>query len=182
MNNSRVVTAVLALIVSVGALSAQAQNGDLRQRFDLQPVPPVPYPENNRFNPDRVELGRLLFFDPILSGEKDTACGTCHLPTFGMADGRQLAAGTSGKGLGPERVLGFSAITGDTVISEPRHTMTLFNVAYNGDESGLPSPKGFMLWDGKDRGLEAQALRPLIVRVELRGDAYSREMAVDSDS
>jgi cytochrome c peroxidase len=180
VNNSRVVTAVLALIVSVGALSARAQNGDLRQRFDLQPVPPVPYPENNRFNPDRVELGRLLFFDPILSGEKDTACGTCHLPTFGMADGRQLAAGTSGKGLGPERVLGFSAITGDTVISEPRHTMTLFNVAYNGDESGLPSPKGFMLWDGKDRGLEAQALRPLIVRVELRGDAYPREMAVDS--
>ena len=58
--------------------------------------------------------------------------------------------------------------------------MTLFNVGYNGDESGLPSTKGFMLWDGKDRGLEAQALRPLIVRVELRGDAYEREMAVDS--
>ena len=175
-----IIVALLALIVLKGATGIGAQDGDLRQRFDLQPVPPVPYPENNRFNPDRVELGRLLFFDPILSGEKDTACATCHLPTFGMADGRQLAAGTSGKGLGPDRVLGFSAITGDTVISEPRHTMTIFNVAYNGDESGLPSPKGFMLWDGKDRGLEAQALRPLIVRVELRGDAYPREMAVDS--
>ena len=37
-----------------------------------------------------------------------------------------------------------------------------------------------MLWDGKDRGLEAQALRAIIVRVELRGDSYPREMAVDS--
>ena len=119
----------------------------------LQSVPPVPYPENNPYNLDRVELGRLLFFDPILSGEKDTACGTCHLPTFGMADGLPLAVGVGGKGLGPDRVTGRSAVTGDTVITEPRHTMTLFNVGYNGDESGLPSTKGFMLWDGKDRGL-----------------------------
>ena len=169
----------LSALLWLAATGVWAQD-DLRQRFDLQPVPPVPYPVNNPYNPDRVELGRLLFFDPILSGEKDTACSTCHLPTFGMADGRQLAAGASGKGLGPERQLGFSAITGDTVISEPRHTMTIFNVGYNGDESGQPSTKGFMLWDGKDRGLEAQALRPLIVRVELRGDGYQREMAVDS--
>ena len=171
---------ILLLALLLAAADSSAQDGDLRERFGLQPLPPVPYPENNHYNPDRVELGRLLFFDPVLSGERDTACGTCHLPTFGMADGRQLAAGTSGRGLGPDRVLGFSAITGDTVISEPRHTMTIFNTGYNGDESGLPSAKGFMLWDGKDRGLEAQALRPLIVRVELRGDGYEREMAVDS--
>lgn len=170
---------VLALALLAGYSGLEAQE-DLRQRFALQPLPPIPYPPDNQFNRDRFDLGRLLFFDPILSGEKDTACGTCHLPEFGMADGRPLGHGTSGKGLGPDRVLGFSAITGDTVISEPRHTMTIFNVGYNADESGLPSPKGFMLWDGKDRGLEAQALRPLIVRVELRGDAYPREMAVDS--
>ncbi len=116
----------LSALLWLAATGVWAQD-DLRRRFDLQPVPPVPYPVNNPYNPDRVELGRLLFFDPILSGEKDTACSTCHLPTFGMADGRQLAAGASGKGLGPERQLGFSAITGDTVISAPRHTMTIFN-------------------------------------------------------
>lgn len=171
---------ILTLVLLFATTGLRAQDDDLRRRFDLQPLPPVPYPVNNPYNPDRVELGRLIFFDPILSGEKDTACASCHLPTFGMADGRQLGAGTSGKGLGPDRVLGFSAITGDTVISEARHTMTIFNVGYNGDESGLSSARGFMLWDGKDRGLEAQALRPIIVRVELRGDAYPREMAVDS--
>ena len=149
MNKWRQVSAgILLLALLLAVADASAQDGDLRQRFGLQPLPPVPYPENNPYNPDRVELGRLLFFDPVLSGERDVACGTCHLPTFGMADGRQLAAGTSGRGLGPDRVLGFSAITGDTVISEPRHTMTIFNTGYNGDESGLPSTKGFMLWDG----------------------------------
>ena len=160
-------------------LSVRAED-DLRSRYNLTPLPPIPYPVNNTYNPDRVELGRLLFFDPILGGEKDVACGTCHLPKFGMADGRRLAAGTSGHGFGPDRVLGFSAVSGDTIIEEPRHTMTVFNTAFNKDESGEPSTKGFMLWDGKDRGLEAQALRAIIVRVELRGDAYPREMAVDS--
>jgi len=163
----------------VYCLSVEAED-DLRSRYNLRPLPPIPYPVNNTYNPDRVELGRLLFFDPILGGEKDVACGTCHLPKFGMADGRRLAAGTSGHGFGPDRILGFSAVSGDTIIEEPRHTMTVFNTAYNKDESGEASTKGFMLWDGKDRGLEAQALRAIIVRVELRGDAYPREMAVDS--
>jgi cytochrome c peroxidase len=170
----------------LAAAQATAQTPDLpgddeiRRTFGLQAMPPIPYPQNNRFNPDRQELGRLLFFDPIFSGEKDTACGTCHIPKFGMADGRQLGAGTTGVGLGPDRVLGFSKVTGDTVIAEARHTMTIFNTGLNGDASGQPSAKGLMLWDGKDQGLEAQALRPIIVRVELRGDAFKREYAVDS--
>ncbi len=171
---------VAALLLSACTATGAWAQDELRQRYGLTPLPPIPYPEDNQYNPDRIELGRLLFFDPILGGEMDTGCGTCHLPSFGMADGRQLGAGTGSTGLGPDRVLGVSSITGDTIISEPRHTMTIFNTAYNKDESNLPSTKGFMLWDGKDRGLEAQALRAIIVRVELRGDSYPREMAVDS--
>ena len=38
-----------------------------------------------------VALGRLLFFDPVLSGEKDIACATCHQPSFAWADGRALS-------------------------------------------------------------------------------------------
>ena len=100
MNKQKYLTALAALALLASAARAPGQEDDLRQRFGLQPVPPVPYPENNPYNPDRVELGRLLFFDPILSGEKDTACGTCHLPTFGMADGLPLAVGCRGQGLG----------------------------------------------------------------------------------
>ncbi len=178
---------LVGLLLCLGAVSFVAAqdlalpgDGEIRTLFGLQPLPAVPYPPNNQFNLDRQELGGLLFFDPILSGEKDTACGTCHIPKFGMADGRQLGAGTSGTGFGPDRVLGFSKVTGDTVIAEARHTMTIFNAGLNGDETGQPSAKGFMLWDGKDRGLEAQSLRPIIVRVELRGDQFKREYAVDS--
>ena len=142
MNKQRHLAVVAALALLASAASAPGQEDDLRQRFGLQPLPPLPYPENNPYNSDRVELGHLLFFDPILSGEKDTACGTCHLPTFGMADGLPLAIGVGGKGLGPERVTGRSAVTGDTVITEPRHTMTLFNVGYNGDESRAALDQG----------------------------------------
>ncbi|MXX36553.1 MAG: cytochrome C peroxidase, partial [Gemmatimonadetes bacterium] len=101
MNKLRYLVSAAALTLLASAVSAPGQEDDLRQRFGLQPVPPVPYPENNTYNPARVELGRLLFFDPILSGEKDTACGTCHLPTFGLADGLPLAVGVGGQGLGP---------------------------------------------------------------------------------
>ena len=54
--------------------------------------------------PHAVELGRLLFWDPILSGNKDTACATCHHPDFAYADGRDLSRGTGSVGLGPARV------------------------------------------------------------------------------
>ena len=40
-----------------------------------------------------VDLGRLLFWDPILSGNKDVACATCHHPDFAYADGRDLSLG-----------------------------------------------------------------------------------------
>ncbi|MEM9574280.1 MAG: cytochrome-c peroxidase, partial [Pseudomonadota bacterium] len=50
-----------------------------------------------------VELGRLLFWDPILSGNKNISCGTCHHPKFGTADGVSLSIGEGGIGLGPAR-------------------------------------------------------------------------------
>src|SRR5687768_10514402 len=50
-----------------------------------------------------VELGRLLFWDPILSGNKDIACATCHHPDLAYADGRELSLGTGSVGLGATR-------------------------------------------------------------------------------
>ena len=50
-----------------------------------------------------AQLGQLLFFDPILSGDQNISCATCHHPAFAMADGRTLPIGTGGVGLGPER-------------------------------------------------------------------------------
>jgi cytochrome c peroxidase len=46
---------------------------------------------------------RLLFWDPVLSGNRDVACATCHHPDFAYSDGRDLSLGTNAVGLGPAR-------------------------------------------------------------------------------
>jgi len=65
----------------------------------------IPNPGRNmaETDPARAELGRLLFFDPILSGDRNISCATCHHPAFAMADGRVLPIGAGGDGLGPTR-------------------------------------------------------------------------------
>ena len=50
-----------------------------------------------------TRLGRDLFFDPILSGDQNISCGTCHHPEFAMTDGRVLPIGAGGQGLGEGR-------------------------------------------------------------------------------
>ncbi|MBI3957889.1 MAG: ScyD/ScyE family protein, partial [Chloroflexi bacterium] len=50
-----------------------------------------------------ARLGQQLFFDPILSGDRNISCATCHHPAFALADGRVLPIGTGGAGLGPQR-------------------------------------------------------------------------------
>ena len=68
------------LILEVGRRAFFEQ--DLRGRFELQALGPIPYPSNNPYDAQRVALGKLLFFDPILGGVKDVACGTGHLPEW----------------------------------------------------------------------------------------------------
>jgi len=54
-------------------------------------------------SPDLVRLGWQLFYDPILSGNREVACATCHHPALGSSDGVSLGLGDGGIGLGPER-------------------------------------------------------------------------------
>ncbi|MDH5218990.1 MAG: cytochrome-c peroxidase, partial [Gammaproteobacteria bacterium] len=72
-------------------------------------------------NPQKVELGRLLFFDKVLSGNLDTSCATCHHPLMRTVDSLPLSLGTGNKGLGPTRTLS----PGRTLI--PRNSPDLFN-------------------------------------------------------
>jgi cytochrome c peroxidase len=50
-----------------------------------------------------AELGWHLFYDPILSGNRNISCASCHHPRFATADGVSLSLGEGGKGLGPDR-------------------------------------------------------------------------------
>jgi len=153
-------------------------------RSEPPPIDPplVPIP--------REELGRLLFWDPLLSGERDIACATCHHPDFAYADGRALSLGTGSVGLGPER----GSLAGERIPPVARNAPTLLNVAFNGvDErrrrrgrrallsnDSARAARAPMFWDSRVRSLEAQALEPLRTREEMLGDAYPAEAAVDS--
>lgn len=173
LRKSRV--AWFALALPIGGCDGEPTGPDpatLRERFELRALGGIPYPSDNLPKPERIDLGRLLFFDPILSGEKDVACGTCHHPQFSFTDGRQLAAGVSGVGLGPARTLSVSAVTGEPIGHVPRNTPTVLNTAFAADVNGVPSPLAPMFWDGRAVGLEGQAIIPIASRIEMRGDAF----------
>ena len=91
----------------------------------------------------RFELGRLLFFDPVLSVDGETACGTCHSDVWGLGDGLPLAIG-HGAGIlaGPGR-------EGPNVLR--RNAPPLWNLAF----------RKTLLWDGRVATLEEQALEPI---------------------
>lgn len=116
---------------------------------NIQPIAAPTEPTNNRGEASRVELGYLLFFDPILSGDKTTSCASCHHPDYGMADGLKKAIGVGGRGYGAHR-----AGTGPEL---QRNTPSLFNVAYN----------PILFWDGRAGSLEEQALEPIFNEHEL---------------
>lgn len=119
-------------------------------------------------NTEQVALGRLLFWDPILSGDQDVACATCHLPEFGYADGRARSVGVGGVGAGPARVVGHTG-------QAPRNAPSVLNTAWNGiTELGMFDPElAAMFWDSRTQGLENQALEPIRSREEMRGDSFS---------
>jgi len=152
----------------------------LRARFSLEPLGPTPFPANNPRSDARIALGQLLFFDPILSGEQDVSCSTCHHPEFHFADGRALSAGVSGTGIGPARTLGTSAVSGSPIPLVPRNAPTVLNAGMTGNGSPTPSATAPLFWDGRAAGLEGQVLFPIAAREEMRGDAYPSAVAVDS--
>jgi len=135
-----------------------------------------------------VELGRLLFWDPILSGPRDISCATCHHPDFAYADGRALSLGTGSVGLGPARV----DRSGGAIPVVKRNSPTILNTAYNGLERGrrrrqtaidplaVDAARAPMFWDRRVRSLETQALEPLKALEEMRGHTYPESVAVDS--
>jgi cytochrome c peroxidase len=163
-------TFVVASVVFILAVSVQSQSS-------LTPLPRVGRaPADNPTTPEKVALGRLLFWDPILSGRRDVACATCHHPDFAYAEPLDLSIGTHGVGLG--RARHFES-------SEPRpfvkrNSQTVLNAAFNGLETdGTYNPAAApMFWDVRVRSLESQALEPIKALEEMRGDIYSESDAL----
>ncbi len=184
---------VTALVLLVGAVAvARSQGGRRgggrggRGGFGGPQLPNEPIgtalpqvvdaPSDNATTPEKVALGKLLFWDPILSGNKDVACATCHHPNFGYAENRDISIGVNGIGLGGGRRLESS----QEIPLVRRNSQTLLNVAFNGiDQQGHYSPSTApMFWDIRAQSLEGQALVPIKTLEEMRGTGYSEEQAL----
>ena len=118
-----------ALLVSA-SLSVGAQGQGQRAEIHLGLYMPVP--EENPLTPEKVALGKRLFFDPILSRDRSLACVFCHDPGRAYTDGRTVAIGVFGR---PGR----------------RNAPTLVNRGYGAS----------FFWDGRMPTLEQQVLQPI---------------------
>jgi cytochrome c peroxidase len=158
---------------SLDAQVRQSING-----WGVVPILPV-----NTQSPALVDLGRSLFFDKILSGNRDVACASCHSPLAHSGDDQSLAIGTGAAIVGGTRALGAGRQF------TPRNAPSLFNVGlgtfyifWDGRLSGdfgsnqFRAPSDIVLPTGLSGVLAAQALIPLTNRVEMRGDAGDRDV------
>jgi len=104
----------------------------------LEPFKNVPIPENNPQTPEKIELGKKLFFDRRLSGDGTMACVTCHDPEQGYSDGLEIS------------------------LSYPttrnwRNSPTIINTAF----------QKYLFHDGRSPNLEDQALFPMMSAFEM---------------
>ena len=90
------------------------------------------------FTPQQIDLGRYLFFDPVLSADGSVSCASCHDPAQGFADGRARAVGIDGQTL-------------------PRSAPSLWNIGFFST----------LLWDGSKNSLEEQMQGPLYSSFEM---------------
>jgi len=94
----------------------------------LGPLPPAPIPVDNPMSPEKVELGKMLFWDSRLSGDASSPCVVCHEPSQGWGDGAEISRGYPG-----------------TV--HWRNSQTVLNSGYYNK----------LFWEGSVTSLEAQA-------------------------
>lgn len=138
------------------------QTRDYSATFAPLPTESV-YPLNNPFSVEKEALGEMLFWDPLLSGDQNVACASCHHPDFGWADGRQLSIGSDGIGLGLDR-------TGSQ--QTPLHSPTVINVAFTGITINPVTStfiSGGYFWDLRTDTLEEQASGPIHSQIEMVG-------------
>lgn len=166
---------ILVLLAS----SAQAQ----------QLPAPVTDADYRPVNMAEARLGQLLFFDPILSGNRNVSCATCHHPAFGTADGLSLGIGDGGIGLGPKRVVDPENLPEQRI---PRHAPALFNlgaheftvlfhdgrIAIDPDKpGGLRTPMGAEMTEGFASLLSAQTMFPVLSADEMAGHTSENDIS-----
>jgi cytochrome c peroxidase len=169
---------ICVLYLLVSCTSEVETNDERIKALHLEVLPEISFPANNSQSDAKVLLGKTLFWDPILSGQKDVACATCHLPEYGYADGLDLSIGVGGVGAGILRTQ-----TNNAIAPTPRNASTIINTGYNGlinAGQNYEPLNAVMFWDGRKKSLESQCIGPLSSFNTMRGNAYSAAVANDS--
>ena len=104
----------------------------------LEPFKHTPSPKNNPQTLEKIELGKMLFFDRRLSGDGTMSCATCHIPDLGFSDGQAISLNYP-------------------TTKNWRNSPTLINVAFS----------KFLFHDGRVETLEDQALFPMMSSFEM---------------
>ncbi|CAI8235036.1 MAG: Cytochrome c551 peroxidase [SAR116 cluster bacterium] len=142
------------------------------------------------FSIQRAKIGQLLFYDKILSGNRNISCGTCHHHRFGGTDGLSLGIGEGGVGVGPDRHPG----SGESRIRKrvPRNASALWNLAakkftvlfHDGRlaiaddfDNGFNTPAEEWLPHGLETVLGTQAIFPMTAQFEMAGNPKENEVA-----
>jgi cytochrome c peroxidase len=133
MKGVRVVLVCLPLVLAAAAFAAETWPLGLPKDLWEILMPP-----ENPVTPEKVALGRKLFYDKRLSKDGTVSCATCHDPTKGFSDGDKVSEGIGGK-------------------KGTRNAPTVLNSVFN----------ELQFWDGRAASLEEQAKGPMINPVEM---------------
>ena len=137
---SALVLAGTTTLGMAGQAVADDGYGEYRDRFEPLPALP-PIPADNSLTKEKIELGKMLFFEPRISSSGVISCATCHNPALGWADRIPQSVGHEGQ-------------VGD------RNTPTVLNSGFLDSQ----------FWDGREPDLEGQALGPIEADVEMAMD------------
>jgi len=171
--------ALIPVVLPLCLFSAQGMAGSA----DRVPLPPaLTEPDFLPHDENRAALGRLLFYDPILSGNRNISCGTCHHHDLASADALPLGVGEGGEGIGMARSTGAGITRIDRRV--PRNAPALFNLGHRdirvlfhdgrlsiGDlyGNGFNSPAEEYLPKGLNHIVAAQAAFPVTSQTEMAG-------------
>jgi cytochrome c peroxidase len=137
-------------------------------------------------DPAQARIGQLLFYDKILSGNRNISCGTCHHHDQAGGDGLSLGIGEGGIGVGPDR-------TAEDIRKRiPRNAPSLWNIGHNSIDllfwdgrlevsdqfdNGFDSPAEEWLPAGLNNIVAAQSLFPLTAQFEMAGNPGENDIA-----
>jgi cytochrome c peroxidase len=159
--------------------SLDAQVRQAIRGWGVVPILPV-----NEQSPALVDLGRSLFFDKVLSGNRDVSCATCHSPLANSGDGQSLAIGTGAIIVGAARLLGpgreFTPRNAPSLFNSTLGSQYMFwdgRVSEGLGATRFQTPAGLTLPSGIANLLAAQAMIPVTNRVEMRGLDGDRDVA-----